>query len=78
MADKVDSKPSRMKSGWLGSFSNWSRVPSILLLPRMLILGKWFGSEPNSVSSRTAKAGSTVFSACSTLVVPTFSSSFFE
>ena len=70
MASSVDSKPSRINNGWLGSASNSSRMPSMLDLPRISMFGKRFGSEPNSLFSMMANAGSSVFKLCNTLEVP--------
>ena len=70
MAANVDSKPSKIKSGWFGSASSSSLNPNILDFPRISMFGKRFGSEPNWLSSRIAKAGSSVFKLCRIFCVP--------
>ena len=76
IVSKSDSNPSRINKGWFGSVSYSSVKPTILLLPRISILGKWLGSEPNSLFSIMANEGSRVFKLCNTLWFPTILSSF--
>ena len=71
----VVSKPSRMKSGWLGSVPYSSFRPTTLLLPRISKSGMRLGSEPNCTLSVILNDGSSVARLCSTLCVPTAISS---
>ena len=63
MASREDSKPSRIKRGWLGSSLNSSRIPRTLDLPRISMFGIRLGSEPKRLSSITLNAGSRALSA---------------
>lgn len=61
-ASRVDSNPSTMKRGWLGSLTASSRWPMTDDFPRMLMSGRVLGSDPARSLVRTLKAGSSAAS----------------
>ncbi len=71
----VVSKPSRMKSGWLGSEPYSSFSPATLDLPRISTSGILFGLEPARLLSIILNDGSRVFKLWSTFCAPTLLSS---
>ena len=72
---RVVSKPSRIKSGWLGSEPYSSFSPATLDLPRISTSGILLGLDPESALSIILKDGSRVFRLWSTFCAPTLLSS---